>query len=123
MPDDIKARVTADFLKKNMCAPVEKREGTLFVAVEDPYDLTRLDAIKAMNLAPRHEFLVGLRGDILDYINTSYGVAAAPGGGATDVGDVRVHHQGAGVAGLGRRGRGRASRAPSRRSTRPTAAS
>jgi type II secretory ATPase GspE/PulE/Tfp pilus assembly ATPase PilB-like protein len=74
IPDDIKPRLTADFLKKNMCAPVEKKEGTLYVAVEDPYDLTRLDAIKAMNLAPRHDFLVGLRQDILDYINTSYGV-------------------------------------------------
>ena len=62
MPEDLKARLTADFLKKNMCAPVEKKEGTLLVAVEDPYDLTRLDAIKAMNLAPRHEFLVGLQG-------------------------------------------------------------
>ena len=31
------------------------------VAVEDPYDLTRLDAIKAMNLAPRHDFVVALQ--------------------------------------------------------------
>jgi len=52
---------------------VEKKEGTLYVAVEDPYDLTRLDAIKAMNLAPRHEFMVGLRSDILDFIRASYG--------------------------------------------------
>jgi type II secretory ATPase GspE/PulE/Tfp pilus assembly ATPase PilB-like protein len=74
IPDDIKSRLTADFLKKNMCAPVEKKEGNLLVAVEDPYDLTRLDAIKAMNLAPRHDFVVGLRGDILEYINSSYGV-------------------------------------------------
>jgi type II secretory ATPase GspE/PulE/Tfp pilus assembly ATPase PilB-like protein len=89
IPDDIKARVTPDFLKKNMCAPVEKKEGTLFVAVEDPYDLTRLDAIKAINLAPRHDFMVGLKSDIVEYINTSYGVASAS---AQDdaVGDVRV---------------------------------
>src|SRR6185369_7734174 len=44
IPEDVKARLTAEFLKKNMCAPIEKREGTLFVAVEDPYDLTRLDS-------------------------------------------------------------------------------
>jgi type II secretory ATPase GspE/PulE/Tfp pilus assembly ATPase PilB-like protein len=88
--EDIKARVQADFFKKNMCAPVEKREGCLYVAVEDPYDLTRLDAIKAVNLAPRHEFMVGLRTDILDYINTSYGLASEAAGGASDMGDVRV---------------------------------
>jgi type II secretory ATPase GspE/PulE/Tfp pilus assembly ATPase PilB-like protein len=77
IPDDIKTRLTSDFLKKNMCAPIEKKEGTLLVGVEDPYDLTRLDAIKAMNLAPRHDFVVALRGDILDYIRSSYGETAA----------------------------------------------
>ncbi|HVR69874.1 MAG TPA: ATPase, T2SS/T4P/T4SS family [Vicinamibacteria bacterium] len=76
MPEDLKERVAPEFLKKNMFAPVEKRDGTLFVAVEDPYDLTRLDAIKAMNLAPRHDFLVGMKADILDYINQSYGLSA-----------------------------------------------
>jgi type II secretory ATPase GspE/PulE/Tfp pilus assembly ATPase PilB-like protein len=73
MPEDLKARLPLDFLKKNVCAPFEKREGTLYVAVEDPYDLNRLDAIKAMNLAPRHEFLVGVKSDILEFVSTSYG--------------------------------------------------
>jgi type II secretory ATPase GspE/PulE/Tfp pilus assembly ATPase PilB-like protein len=77
IPEDLKQRVTPESLKKNMCAPIEKREGTLQVAVEDPYDLTKLDAIKAMNLAPRTDFLVGLRPDIVDYINRSYGITAA----------------------------------------------
>jgi type II secretory ATPase GspE/PulE/Tfp pilus assembly ATPase PilB-like protein len=74
IPEDLKQRLTPEFLRKNMCAPVEKKEGTLLVAVEDPYDLTRLDSIKAMNLAPRHDFVVGLRADIVDYIGTSYGL-------------------------------------------------
>jgi type II secretory ATPase GspE/PulE/Tfp pilus assembly ATPase PilB-like protein len=79
MPEDIKGRLTMDFLKKNISAPIEKREGTLFVAVEDPYDLTRCDAIKAMNLSPRHEFLVALKDDIMGYLARSYGVGVAPG--------------------------------------------
>ncbi len=73
MSEDVKARVSSDFLRKNVCAPIERREGTIRVAVEDPYDLTRLDAIKAMNLAPRYEFLAGLRDDILGWIRASYG--------------------------------------------------
>ncbi len=81
MPEDIKGRLTIDFLKKNASAPIEKRDGTLFVAVEDPYDLTRCDAIKAMNLSPRHEFLVALKDDIMQYLALSYGVGAAPGTG------------------------------------------
>jgi type II secretory ATPase GspE/PulE/Tfp pilus assembly ATPase PilB-like protein len=73
MPEELKARLSLDFLKKNVAAPVEKKEGTLWVAVEDPFDLTRLDSIKAMNLSPRNEFMVGLRQDILDYLRASYG--------------------------------------------------
>jgi type II secretory ATPase GspE/PulE/Tfp pilus assembly ATPase PilB-like protein len=73
IPEDLKQRVSADFLKKNACAPLERRDGTVRVAVEDPYDLTRLDAIKAMNLAPRCEFVVGLREDILACVRASYG--------------------------------------------------
>ena len=84
MPEDIKARLTIDFLKKNISAPIEKREGTLFVAVEDPYDLTRCDAVKAMNLSPRHEFLVALKDDIMQYLNASYGVGTAGGGPAVE---------------------------------------
>jgi type II secretory ATPase GspE/PulE/Tfp pilus assembly ATPase PilB-like protein len=71
---DLKERLTADFLKKNMCAPVEKKDGTLLVATDDPSDLIRQDAMKTMNLAPRYEYLVGLRQDILEYVNASYGV-------------------------------------------------
>jgi type II secretory ATPase GspE/PulE/Tfp pilus assembly ATPase PilB-like protein len=73
IPEDIRQRVSADFLKKNVCAPLERRDGTVRVAVEDPLDLTRLDTIKAMNLAPRCEFLVGLKDDILAYVRASYG--------------------------------------------------
>ena len=73
MPEDLKQRVSADFLKKNVAAPVERREGTVRVAVEDPHELIRLDALKAMNLAPRYEFLVGLRDDILAWVRASYG--------------------------------------------------
>ncbi|HET7291060.1 MAG TPA: ATPase, T2SS/T4P/T4SS family [Vicinamibacteria bacterium] len=88
IPEDIKARLTPEFLKKNMCAPIEKKEGTLLVAVEDPYDLTRLDAIKAMNLAPRHDFHVGIRQDILDYINSSYGIQGGTSPEEQDLGRI-----------------------------------
>jgi type II secretory ATPase GspE/PulE/Tfp pilus assembly ATPase PilB-like protein len=88
IPDDIKARLTPEFLKKNVSAPIEKKDGTLFVAVEDPYDLTRLDSIKAMNLAPRHEFMVGLKPDIFDYIKASYGEGTGQGSGESQEQDL-----------------------------------
>ena len=84
MPADLKDRISADFLKKHVCAPLERQGGTVRMAVEDPYDLTRLDTIKAMNLAPRCEFLVGLRDDILGWVRASYGES----GPATDEADL-----------------------------------
>ncbi len=105
MPADLKERLTVEFLKKNVCAPLEKREGTLVVAVEDPYDLTRLDAIKAMNLAPRHDFVVTLQEGHQRLHQPQLRRDHAIGRG----GRPRAHHHRAGI-GRGGRGRGRSQR-------------
>ena len=105
-PRTSRRRLTADFLKKNMCAPVEKKEGTLLVAVEDPYDLTRLDAIKAMNLAPRHDFVVALR-ERHPRLHQRAATARAAERRRRGAGP-RPHHHGAGQR-RGGRGRGRPS--------------
>jgi hypothetical protein len=107
MPEDLKARVPSDFLKKNVCAPLERQGTTVRVAVEDPYDLTRLDSIKAMNIAPRYEFVVGLRDNILDYVRKSYGET----GPAVEE---------ASISARGKRTRWRAPSRRPRRSTRRT---
>jgi type II secretory ATPase GspE/PulE/Tfp pilus assembly ATPase PilB-like protein len=73
IPADLKDRVSSDIWKKHGAAPVERRPGLLVVAVDDPQDLTRLDGIRAMNLAPRYEFQVAMRQDIMAYIGASYG--------------------------------------------------
>ncbi|HYM62517.1 MAG TPA: GspE/PulE family protein [Thermoanaerobaculia bacterium] len=75
IPADLQERVPADMWKKYVCAPVERKPGLLVIAVDDPQDLTRLDGIRAMNLAPRYDFQVGLKHDILAYISASYGEA------------------------------------------------
>jgi len=73
IPIDLRERVSADIWKKHGAAPVERKPGMLVVAVDDPQDLTRVDGIRAMNLAPRYELLVAMKHDILDYIAASYG--------------------------------------------------
>ena len=85
IPSDLKERVPSDMWKKYGCAPVERRPGVLVIAVDDPQDLTRLDGIRAMALAPRYDFIVGMKHEILQYIATSYGEkqeAAQSEGGA-----------------------------------------
>jgi type II secretory ATPase GspE/PulE/Tfp pilus assembly ATPase PilB-like protein len=73
IPADLRERVPSDMWKKYVCAPVERRPGVLVIAVDDPQDLTRLDAIRAMSLAPRYDFQVGMKHEILAYIASSYG--------------------------------------------------
>ncbi|MDQ3283024.1 MAG: Flp pilus assembly complex ATPase component TadA [Acidobacteriota bacterium] len=70
---DLKERVSSDIWKKHVAAPVERKPGVLIVAVEDPQDLTRLDGIRAMNLAPRYDFQIAFKHDIMAYIAASYG--------------------------------------------------
>jgi len=73
IPAELKERVSSELWKKNVAAPVERKQGALVIAVDDPQDLTRLDGIRAMQLAPRYEFWVGMKHEILAYIAKSYG--------------------------------------------------
>jgi type II secretory ATPase GspE/PulE/Tfp pilus assembly ATPase PilB-like protein len=73
IPQDLKDRVSSDIWKKHGAAPVERRPGLLVIAVDDPQDLTRMDGIRAMNLAPRYDFQVAMKHEILAYIAASYG--------------------------------------------------
>src|SRR5712692_6424027 len=97
---DLKERVPSDMWKKYVCAPVERRPGVLVLAVDDPQDLTRLDGIRAMNLSPRYEFMVGLKHEILAYIAASYGesVEQASDGGADLAKIIDMLGEGEGVA-------------------------
>ncbi|HEV7243249.1 MAG TPA: GspE/PulE family protein [Thermoanaerobaculia bacterium] len=72
IPVELKERVGSEIWKKHVAAPVERRPGVLVIAVDDPQDLTRIDGIRAMQLAPRYEFWVGMKHDILAYIAKSY---------------------------------------------------
>jgi len=73
IPDDIRERVQSDMWRKYVCAPVKRDAGKLIIAVDDPHDLTRLDAIRAMTLSPRYDFWVATKSDIIAYIASSYG--------------------------------------------------
>ena len=85
IPAELKNRITSDIWKKYICAPVDRKQGVLIMAVEDPQDLTRVDGIRAMSLSARYEFWVATRDDILKYIAKSYGEALESGSESADV--------------------------------------
>ncbi|MFL6247432.1 MAG: ATPase, T2SS/T4P/T4SS family, partial [Thermoanaerobaculia bacterium] len=87
IPAELKERVSSDIWKKHIAAPIERKPGLLVVAVEDPQDLTRLDGIRAMNLAPRYEFHVAMKHEIMSYIGASYGEQIQQDGSTSDGAD------------------------------------
>lgn len=77
IPDPIKEIVSIDFWKKNLSAPLEKKPGTMIIAVVDPFDLSKIDVIKSTGIAARIDVQVGLENDILEYLNSSFGIKEA----------------------------------------------
>ncbi|MDX1631195.1 MAG: ATPase, T2SS/T4P/T4SS family [Thermoanaerobaculia bacterium] len=73
VPEDLRERVPDEFWRKNLCAPLSKRGGTLFVAAEDPFDLEKIDAIKSTGIAANIEIQVALADDIQAYLDRSFG--------------------------------------------------
>jgi type II secretory ATPase GspE/PulE/Tfp pilus assembly ATPase PilB-like protein len=88
IPEDLRQRVGSEVWKKYGCAPVDRRQGVLIVAIDDPHDLTRLDAIRTMSLAARFDFWVGLKEDINRYIADSYGEVEEEESEETDLGRI-----------------------------------
>jgi type II secretory ATPase GspE/PulE/Tfp pilus assembly ATPase PilB-like protein len=74
IPEDLRRKVKVEYLKQICAAPVERRAGALVVVIDDPHDLGRADAIRAIEYGLRVEFLVGLRDEILAFIDHSYGL-------------------------------------------------
>jgi type II secretory ATPase GspE/PulE/Tfp pilus assembly ATPase PilB-like protein len=74
MPHEFRDRLKLDYLKNMQVAPVKNESNTVYVAIEDPSDLTKIDSIRVMQLAPRQKFMVAMRKDIVDFLNFSYGL-------------------------------------------------
>jgi type II secretory ATPase GspE/PulE/Tfp pilus assembly ATPase PilB-like protein len=72
MPEEFRERLKHDYLFKVGVAPLCKKDSVVEVAMEDPSDLAKVDAVRIMQLAPRQKYLVALPRDIAEYLNTSY---------------------------------------------------
>ncbi len=72
MPEAFRERLKHDYLIKVGVAPLCKQGSVVEVAMEDPSDLAKVDAIRIMQLAPRQKYLVALPRDIVEYLNVSY---------------------------------------------------
>jgi type II secretory ATPase GspE/PulE/Tfp pilus assembly ATPase PilB-like protein len=72
--EDLRKKVKVEFFRQVCAAPIERRAGALVVAIDDPHDLARADAMRALEPAQRLELRVGFRDEILALIEGSYGL-------------------------------------------------
>ncbi len=73
-------RVPVAFMRSHACAPVALQpDGTLVVVAENPDSLDVADALRARRVAARIELVVGLRRDIVQYVEASV-ASPAPSG-------------------------------------------
>jgi len=74
IPDDLKAKTRVDFLRQICAAPIEKRGSTLIVVIDDPSDISRTDALRALDPERDVVLRVGIRDEILGCIEKSFGL-------------------------------------------------
>ena len=68
IPGDLMAGMKVPFMRNNIWVPLKSEDNKVVIAVDNPYDLKKIDEIKA--LFPEHPvtFYVSLKQDILDFI-------------------------------------------------------
>jgi type II secretory ATPase GspE/PulE/Tfp pilus assembly ATPase PilB-like protein/GAF domain-containing protein len=74
IPEDLQRKVKVEYLKQICAAPVERKPGAIVVAIDDPQDLARADALRALEYGLKIELQVGLRDEIIGFIEHSYGI-------------------------------------------------
>lgn len=79
IPEDLRKKIKGDYLKQICAAPVERKPGAIVVVIDDPNDLQRADALKALEYGLKIELKVGFRDEIVALIEQSYGMSASVG--------------------------------------------
>ncbi len=84
IPGDLLPRVKQVFLKRNLWVPLAKEDGKVKVLIDDPQRLDKIDTIKSLIKAREYEFVVGLKEDILQFLDYFYGTPPPEDQGSID---------------------------------------
>jgi len=84
IPGDLLARLKPIYLRTNLWVPLCKEDGRLKVLIDNPQRLDKIDSVKTLLPAKEYEFAVGLREDILQFLDYFYGIVRRHHGGSID---------------------------------------
>jgi type II secretory ATPase GspE/PulE/Tfp pilus assembly ATPase PilB-like protein len=73
IPGDLLAKLKPMYLRNNLWVPLGKVDGKVRILIDNPQRLDRVDSIKSLLSAEGYQFAVGLREDILQFLDYFYG--------------------------------------------------
>jgi len=84
IPGDLLAKLKQAYLKNNLWVPLGRENGKVKILVDNPQRLDKIDSVKALVPAERYEFALGLKEDILQFLDYFYGTPRNLDSGSID---------------------------------------
>ena len=84
IPGDLLAKLKQVYLRNNHWVPLERRDGKVRILIDDPGRLDKLDSVKSLIPAEEYEFAVGLKEDILQFLDYFFGTPVMSDDGSID---------------------------------------
>ena len=78
-PPDLMRDLKLEYLKRNFWLPLRREDGAVVILIDNPQDLQRVDSVSQALKNRKVKWAVGLRKDILSYLNASHGESSATG--------------------------------------------
>src|SRR5437899_10926174 len=78
-PPDLVKGLRLEYLRRNFWLPLRREDGAIVVLIDNPQDLQRVDSVSQALKNRKVKWAVGLRKDILMFLNASHGESSATG--------------------------------------------
>jgi type II secretory ATPase GspE/PulE/Tfp pilus assembly ATPase PilB-like protein len=78
IPGDLLAKLKPAYLKNNLWVPLGREDGKVRILIDNPQRLDKIDSVKSLIPAEKYEFVLGLKEDILQFLDYFYGAPAQP---------------------------------------------
>ncbi|MFH1241493.1 MAG: ATPase, T2SS/T4P/T4SS family, partial [Pseudomonadota bacterium] len=75
IPGDLLAKLKPAYLRANLWVPLGQEEGKVKILIDNPQRLDKIDSVKSLIPAVKYEFVVGMREDVLQFLDYFYGSA------------------------------------------------
>lgn len=84
IPEKLLAKVKQVYLKKNLWVPLAREDGKIKILIDNPQQLDKIDMVKSLIPAENYEFALGLKEDILQFLDYFYGTPQAQNDNSID---------------------------------------